>query len=184
VVGLHTGDNPHIWYSPQYVRDVSAAITAALERLAPKASAYFESRQTEWQASMRPYDTAVAQAKVVATGRSYGATEPVFDFMAEALGMVRATPKGYQRAAANGSDPSPGDIAAFEHALRDGSMQLLVFNTQTEGPTPEQIRNVAKDARNVPILSVTETVPPGSHGFVSWQVDQLHALTAELGGRA
>jgi zinc/manganese transport system substrate-binding protein len=184
VVGLHTGDNPHLWYSPQYVRDVSAAITARLGRVAPRAADYFASRQRAWQSSMQPYDAAVAQAKAVAAGRTYGATEPVFDLMADALGMVRATPEGYQRAVANGTDPSPGDVAAFERALRDRSMQLLVFNTQTEGPTPEQIRSVAKDAHDVPVLSVTETVPPGAHGFVSWQVDQLHALTAELGGRA
>jgi zinc/manganese transport system substrate-binding protein len=179
VVGRHDGDNPHIWYSPQYVREVSAAITAALQRVSPKAAGYFASRQTAWKASMRPYDEEVARVKAIATGKPYGATEPVFDDMAAAVGMKRATPDGYQHAAANESDPSPGDIADFEHALRNRSMSVLVFNTQTDAPTPSQLRAVARDS-HVPVLSVTETVPPGAHGFVTWQVGQLRALAQAL----
>ena len=181
VVGRHDGDNPHIWYSPTYVREVSAAITAALQHIAPRASAYFASRQLAWQASMRPYDEEVARVKAIATGQPYGATEPVFDDMAAAVGMRRATPPGYQHAAANESDPSPGDIAAFEHALRNGSMSVLILNTQTDAPTPAQLHDVARSA-HVPVVSVTETVPPGATGFVTWQVGQLRALAKALGG--
>jgi zinc/manganese transport system substrate-binding protein len=180
VVGRHDGDNPHIWYSPQYVREVSAAITAELSRLAPKAADYFASRHVAWQTSMRPYDDEVARVKAVATGKAYGATEPVFDDMAAAVGMTRATPDGFQHAAANESDPSPGDVADFEHALRDGSMSVLVFNTQTDAPTPSQLRDVAHDT-HVPVVSVTETVPPGTRSFVTWQVRQLRALAKALG---
>ena len=100
--------------------------------------------------------------------------------MADALGLTNGTPKGYQDAALNESDPSPADIAEFEQSLRDDKIDVLVYNTQTEGPTPEQIRGVADDA-DVPVVDVTETVPPGTTSFVTWQVDQLTALATALG---
>ena len=95
--------------------------------------------------------------------------------------MVDATPQGYQQAAANETDPSPADIAAFEAALKDGSMAVLVYNTQTEGSVPEQLRGVAEGA-DVPVLEVTESVPPGEDSFVVWQIVQLQQLAQALGG--
>ena len=130
---------------------------------------------------MKPYDDEVARVKAIAAGKPYGATEPVFDDMAAAVGMKRATPDGYQHAAANESDPSPGDIADFEHALRDGSMSVLVFNTQTDAPDAGTASRGGRTTRHVPVVSVTETVPPGATSFVTWQVRQLRALAKALG---
>ncbi len=180
VVGLEEGDNPHIWYGPDYVRQISTAVTAELKELAPDAAAYFDEQQTAWQTSMKPYDDVITRITAVAADKTFAASEPVFDYMADALGLTNGTPKGYQDAALNESDPSPADIADFEQSLRDEKIDVLVYNTQTEGPTPEQIRGVADDA-DVAVVDVTETVPPGTTSFVTWQVDQLTALATALG---
>ena len=119
--------------------------------------------------------------KAVATGKTYAATESVFDDMAAAVGLVDLTPEGYRAAAANESDPAPADVNAFEELLRGGTVDVLIVNTQTEGSLPAQLRSVAENA-GVPIVEVTETVPPGESSFVTWQVDQLKALRAALGG--
>ena len=119
--------------------------------------------------------------KAVATGRTYAATESVFDDMAAAVGLVDLTPEGYRAAAANESDPAPADVNAFEELLRGGTVDVLIVNTQTEGSLPAQLRSVAEKA-GVPVVEVTETVPPGETSFVAWQVDQLTALRAALGG--
>lgn len=180
VVGLTEGDNPHIWYGPDYVRQISAAVTAELKALAPDAAGYFDEMQTAWQTSMQPYDDEIAKIKAVAQDTAYGASEPVFDYMADALGLASGTPQGYQNAALNEAEPSPADIAEFEESLEDGKIDVLVYNTQTEGPTPEQIRGVAERA-DVSVVEVTETVPPGTSSFVTWQVDQLKSLATALG---
>ena len=57
---------------------------------------------------------------------------------------------------------------------------MLIVNTQTEGSLPAQLRSVAEDA-GVPIVEVTEPCPPAGL-VVAWQVDQLTALRAALGG--
>jgi zinc/manganese transport system substrate-binding protein len=180
VVGLHDGDNPHIWYGPDYVYDVADAVTARLRKLAPESAAYLDARHTAWRASMAPYDAEIAKIKPLAAGKPYGATEGVFDDMAEAVGLVDKTPQGYQNAATNESDPAPGDVNEFQEALATGKMSVLIFNTQTEGSIPDQIRGEAERA-DVPVVDVTETVPPGAKSFVSWQVEQLEHLATALG---
>jgi zinc/manganese transport system substrate-binding protein len=93
---------------------------------------------------------------------------------------VNATPPGYRAASANDSDPSPADLEAFRRALADRRIDVLIYNTQTEGSVPEQIR-AAAEAAGVPVVKVTETVPPGTTSFETWQVAQLTALAKALG---
>lgn len=180
VVGLEEGDNPHIWYGPDYVDQVGTAITEALQKLSPDAEAYFTTQQESWNTSLQPYRDLIAKIKAGAPGATFAATEPVFDYLAEACGLTNATPKGYQQAAMNESDPAPADIAEFDAVLTSGQIKALVYNTQTEGPTPEQIRTTA-EAADVLVVEVTETIPPGTDSFVEWQVQQLEALATALG---
>jgi zinc/manganese transport system substrate-binding protein len=180
VVGKSEGDNPHLWYGPDFVTATADTITAELQALAPNAGSYFEQRATAWRTSMQPYFDEVENLRSAIGAKSYAATEPVFDYMAQAVGLVDETPTGFTRSAANEIDPSPADIHDFQVALTDGSVDVLVYNTQTEGAVPTQLRSTAESA-GVPIVDVTESPPPDS-SFVSWQVGQLTALAQALGG--
>ena len=180
VVGLKDGDNPHLWYEPKYVYEVADAVTAALERLEPDDATYFERRHSSWRASMRGYDAEIARISAVGDGKAYGTTEGVFDYMAEQLGLRNATPHGYERATANESEPAPGDVEDFEQALAHHQMNVLIYNTQTEGAIPEEIRAKAQ-ADGVPVVDVTESVPPQFGTFEAWQLSQLDDLAKALG---
>jgi zinc/manganese transport system substrate-binding protein len=179
VVGLREGDNPHIWYGPAYVEQVAAAVTRELGSVSPAAATYFADRAAAWKLAMQPYRDAITKVHGVADGKSYGATETVFDYMASAVGLQDRTPAGYRGAAANGSDPAPGDVNAFQQDLRARAMQVFIYNTQTVGAVPEQIRDTAQGA-GVPVVNVTESVPPGVTSFQQWQVAQLDALYRAL----
>ncbi|KAA0085274.1 ABC transporter substrate-binding protein [Mycolicibacterium sp. P9-64] len=174
------GSNPHLWYSPPAVNAVADAITAELDKLAPDAKSYFADQRTAFTTSQAPYDKAISAIKAGASGKTYAATETVFDYMAAAVGLVDKTPPGYQNASANETDPSPGDLDAFRRALADHQVNVLIYNTQTEGSVPQQIRSAA-EAAGVPVVDVTETVPPGTTSFETWQVAQLNALAKALG---
>jgi zinc/manganese transport system substrate-binding protein len=179
-VAAQPGGNPHLWYSPEAVQKVAKAVTAELAERSPKAAGYFAEQAAKAQADLAPYLSEIATAKEAARGRSYAATEPVFDLMAAALGLTDRTPSGYQRAVSNESDPAPGDLTAFEKALADRSVDVLVVNTQTSGHVPDQLRAAAEKA-GVPVVEVTESPPPGAGSFVAWQVGQLQELSAALG---
>ena len=176
-----SGTNPHLWYSPEIVHEMSAAVGRALGRLAtPKAADYLAQRAAGWSAALKPYDDAVRTLSGLAPGHSFAATEPVFDLMAEAIGLTDATPAGYRRASSNDSDPAPGDLTAFERALADGSIDVLVYNTQTSGTVPEQLRAAAERGR-VPVVEVSESPPDAGGSFVAWQLAQLMELSNALG---
>ncbi len=174
------GANPHLWYNPTAVTAVADAVTAELSKIDPQAADYFTGKRSEFTTSLQPYDTLIGKIKAAAAGKSYAATEGIFDYQAEAMGLVNKTPEGYQKASANESDPSPADIEAFRNALANHQIDVLIYNTQTEGSIPEQIRTAAEKA-GVPVVNVTETVPPGITSFVTWQDDQLTALAKALG---
>ena len=175
------GANPHLWYSPDDVQRTAEAVTAALGELSPDAAGAFAAGADAWAQELQPYREAVAGLQATTAGRSYAATETVFDPMAAEIGLVDATPPGFRDAASNETDPAPGDIAAFETSLRDGSVAVLVYNTQTEGSIPAQLRTVAEDA-GVPVVEVTESLPAGGGSFVEWQLAQLQQLSDALGG--
>jgi len=180
VVGLHDGDNPHIWYGPEFVYKIADAVTAELEQLQPQDATYFAQRHEAWRTSMRAYDAEIAKVTAVATGKTYGATEGIFDDMAAHLGLRNETPPGYQRATANESDPAPGDVNRFEQALASNEITVLIYNTQTEGAIPDEIRAQAKAAR-VAVVNITESVPAQFGTFEAWQVSQLTNLATALG---
>jgi zinc/manganese transport system substrate-binding protein len=172
--------NPHVWYSPTAVTALADAVTAELGTLSPDAKSYFDERRAQFGETLQPYEKLISSIKADASGKTYAATESVFDDMAAAVGLADRTPEGYRAAAANESDPSPADLDAFLRLLGDKGVDVLIYNVQTEGSVPQQIRATAEQA-GVPVVEVTETVPPGVTSFEAWQVDQLTALAKALG---
>ncbi|NQU37594.1 MAG: zinc ABC transporter substrate-binding protein [Actinobacteria bacterium] len=180
VNSVQSGANPHLWYNPDYVTATANAVTAALKTLLPEASSYFDQQQADFQTAMTPYFAEISTIKAGATGKTYGATESVFDYMAEAVGLTDLTPQGYQNAVTNESDPGPGDIAAFNENLTSKKMDVLIFNVQTEGSVPNQLAATANSA-GVPVVDVTETMPADATSFQQWQIAQLQSLSQALG---
>lgn len=180
VTNTPDGANPHLWYLPSAVTAVADAVAAEFSKLDPQASDYFSQRRSQFTAAIAPYTGLIGKIRAGAAGKSYAATETVFDYQAQVLGLVNMTPAGYQRASANESDPSPGDIDAFCAALAGRHIDVLVYNPQTQGSIPEQIRSAAERA-GVPVVDMTETVPPGQTSFEGWQYAQLVALGKALG---
>lgn len=179
VAGAEEGADPHLWYEPGAVHAMAPAVADQLSALSPDAAGYFEERAAAWQADLRRYTDAVTALGSAVSGRTYAATETVFDRMAATIGLTDATPEGYRRSVGNDSEPAPGDLAAFEAALADGSVDVLVHNTQTSGSVPEQLIAAAEDA-GVPVVEVTESAPDGDGSFVAWQLDQLTRLSDAL----
>lgn len=167
LVDAEDGD-PHLWYEPQAVHAVAPALADELAEVSPDAVDVFEANAATWQAGLRPYLDAVLALGSTVSGRTYAATGTTFDRMAGALGLVDATPEGYRR----GED----DLAAFQAALTDGSVDVLVHDP-ADGDVPEQL-GAAAESGGVPVLEVTGS--PGDEPFLGWQLAQLSALSEAL----
>ena len=177
VVGLRPGANPHLWYSPRYLRQAAGAISGELSRLVPLASSHFDAAHTTFERSMQRYDEIIGSIRSRHAGQHFAATEPVFDYMADALGLVNSTPDGYQRSAANHTDPPPGDLASFQQAIRSTSIRVLIDNRQTASAIADQLKELAVQS-GVPVVEMAESAGQGN--FFEWQVGQLERLDGAL----
>jgi len=177
-------DNPHLWYAPDVVRLTAARVTEALRGAVPGADDYFTARAAEFDTSMQEYFSLIGELRTkFESGQggadTYAATESVFDSMALTLGMVDVTPDGFARAVANESEPSPGDVAEFMDALADGSVRVLIINSQSTSAMTDRLREQAT-SKGVAVVEITETIAPGSASFAEWQVAQLRNLETAL----
>ena len=129
---------------------------------------------------MRPLVEHIAVFRKRYAGAAVTATEPVFGYMADALGLKMRNGR-FQLAVMNGTEPSARDIAAFEKDLRTRAVKVLLYNTQTSSALAERMRTIAAN-RGVPVVGVTETQPQGM-AYQQWMLSQLDALGRALDQR-
>lgn len=174
------GDNPHLWYDPAAAPALAQAVAATLARLDPRHTADYAARRAAFEASIEPLSDKIAQLRSKHAGTSVTATEPVFGYMAEALGLQMRNAR-FQLAVMNGTEPSATEIAAFERDLRSRAVKVLIYNSQTTEALSERMRAIARDA-DVPVVAVTETEPQGKT-YQQWIDAELDALDQALSSR-
>jgi zinc/manganese transport system substrate-binding protein len=129
---------------------------------------------------MRALRERIAALRAKYAGTAVTATEPVFDYMADALGLVMRNGR-FQLAVMNGTEPGATAIAAFENDLRTRTVKVLLYNRQTSQALAERMRSLAGSV-GVPVVTITETEPPGQ-SYQEWMLRQLDALERALGER-
>jgi zinc/manganese transport system substrate-binding protein len=179
VVGLKLGDNPHLWYSPDYVRRVSEAITRTLRQLRPPAATYFDTQAQAFAAALSPYEALIEEIKRRFAGTPIGATETVFVYMAEATGLNLLSPPRFMQAVAEGTNPTVRDVAMFHDQIRQKRIKVLVYNLQAVSNLASEVRALAHEV-GIPVVGVTETLVPAHDPFQNWQAQQLRDLLTAL----
>ncbi|KND60389.1 Zinc ABC transporter, periplasmic-binding protein ZnuA [Candidatus Burkholderia verschuerenii] len=179
LVGKKSGDNPHLWYDPATMPTVAKAISAYLASTDPAHKSDYDARLAKFLDSLKPIDASVAQLKARYHGVPVTATEPVFGYMADAIGFEMRN-MHFQMAAMNETEPSATDIAAFENDLRERRVHVLIYNSQATEALTKRMLGIAKDA-HVPTISVTETLPAGKT-YQQWMSSQLDSLSGALQG--
>ncbi len=174
------GDNPHVWYDVTAIIALAKALDDTLSTLDPMHRTEFAERHAAFERSMQPLVERVAALRRGYAGSAVTATEPVFGYMADAVGLKMRNSR-FQLAVMNGTEPSAKDIAAFEADLRMRSVKLLIYNNQTNGALAERMRTIAASA-GVPVVGVTETLPPRM-SYQQWMTSQLDALARALDSR-
>ena len=129
-------------------------------------------------ASLEPLRRAVAALEAAHRGEAVASTEPVPDYLLAAAGLHELAPPPFTRAIENGTEPTAGAFAAMLRLLRERRVRVLLYNRQAVSPITARVRSAAR-AAGVPVVGVTETLPPGQT-FQSWQLGQVRALAAAL----
>ena len=180
LVHRKSGDNPHIWYDPATMPVLARHLAAALSRLDPPHRADYAERLAAFEGSLKEMRVKVSELRGKYAGTVVTATEPVFGYMADALGLKMRNAR-FQLAVMNDTEPSATEIAGFEKDLRAHTVKVLFYNSQTSEALTERMRAIATEAK-VPIVGVTETEPPGKR-YQEWMLSQLAALDQALAGQ-
>jgi zinc/manganese transport system substrate-binding protein len=183
LLGKKKGDNPHFWYSPQWVLRVADKITSELKALDPGDSSYFDQRRSAFGTALWPYEARLAEIKRKFAGVRIGATESIFVYMAQALGLDLISPPEFMNAVAEGNDPPANAVIDFQDQLSQKQVKVLVYNVQTATAVTTNIRHLAA-AQDIPVVGVSETLQPETVTFQDWQLAQLIALENALNNDA
>jgi zinc/manganese transport system substrate-binding protein len=180
LVGKKAGDNEHLWYSPDYVMRVVDQLTADFKSLdAANAASYDQQSATFKNESLAEYQDLIAGIKAKYAGTPVGVTEPVFDYMAEALGLNVLTPRTFIKAIDEGAEPSAADKATYDQQIATKQIKVFIYNSQNTTPDIDALRTKAL-AVGIQLVTVTETLTPAGATFQAWQVTQLKSLQQAL----
>lgn len=177
LVGKKSGDNPHLWYDPATMPAVARAVSAALVAADPAHKSAYDANLAKFLDSLKPINAKVAELHGRYAGVPVTATEPVFGYMSDAIGLSMRNLR-FQLATMNDTEASASDIAAFENDLRQKRVRVLIYNSQATEALTKRMLKLAQQS-HVPGMSVTETEPAGKT-YQTWMLSQLDSLTAAL----
>jgi len=158
---------------------VANAIAADLAAIQPAHAAYFRARAAAFTGSLQAWDSAIAQFRTSDPGTPVATTEPVADYLLQALDADNLTPWAFQAGIMNGTDPSAQDVAAERNLLTQHRVKALVYNQQVTDSLTESFISLAR-ANGIPVVGVYETMPAPGYDYQSWMRAEVRALRAAV----
>ena len=175
VLGLpDSTPNPHLWYKPETMPAVAQAIADALSAIQPDHASYFQANLATFTTAMTTWQNTISQASTTLAGQSAAVTEPVGDYLIQALGLTIKTPWSLEQATMNGTDLSPQDAAAQDALLAGKQVALLCYNQQVTDPSTTEFLQRAR-AAGVPVVAVYEIMPTG-YTYQQWMNAEVQAI--------
>jgi len=171
--------NPHLWYSPTTMPAVAKAISNDLGALLPAHRSYFAANLRRFDASLQPWDEAIAKLKAAFPNAPVATTEPVADYMLEAAGTDNLTPFPLQADIMNGVDPSPQGISFQDSLFTQHKVKVFVYNQQVTDSVTDSFLALAHK-NGIPVVGVYETMPTPGYDYQSWMIAEVAALRNAL----
>jgi zinc/manganese transport system substrate-binding protein len=179
LLGKKQGDNPHFWYGPDYVMKVTDAITAAYKTIDSADAAYFDDQRSAFATALQPYMQRLADIRQRFAGVPVGATESIFVYLADYLGLDLISPPEFMQSVAEGNDPPADTVVTFQNQIAQRAIKVLVYNVQTATAVTTNLKTSAAQ-HSIPVVGISETLQPDTASFQEWQVSQLVALENAL----
>jgi zinc/manganese transport system substrate-binding protein len=167
--------NPHLWYAPATMPKVARAIAADLSALQPAHASYFQAQLAKFNSSLTPWLDAIATFKATYPGTRVATTEPVADYLLQAMGADNLTPFTFQAEIMNGVDPAPQDISLENGFFTSHQVKVFCYNQQVVDTLTSSIRRNAEQA-GVPVVGVYETMPTPGYDYQTWMLAEVQAI--------
>jgi zinc/manganese transport system substrate-binding protein len=176
LLGLPTDTpNPHLWYKPDTMPAVANAIAADLAAIQPAHASFFKANAARFTGSLAAWDDAMAAFKVKYQNMPVATTEPVADYMLQAVGADNLTPVAFQADIMNGTDPSAQDVAVERSLFTQHKVTVFLYNQQVTDSLTESFITLAH-ANGIPVVGVYETMPVPGYHYQSWMLAEVQDL--------
>jgi zinc/manganese transport system substrate-binding protein len=170
--------NEHVWYDLPTVEKLAAQLVIDLSASAPAQAATFKSKAEAFTAQLGQLQQYEAEVKAKHAGEGVAITEPVPLYLLEAAGLVNRTPEEFSEAIEEDTDVPPAVLRETENLFDTKQVKLLAYNAQTTTPQTEAIQGAA-ERNNIPVVPMTETLPPGQT-YLSWMQANVQAVSSAL----
>ncbi len=167
--------NPHLWYNPITMPKVADAIASDLSALQPSHASYFQANAKAFVSSLTAWNDAIASFKAAYSGTPVATTEPVADYMLQAVGADNMTPFTFQADIMNGVDPSPQNVATEKSLFTQHKVKVFLYNQQVTDPLTESLITLAQ-LNDIPVVGVYETMPVPGYDYQSWMLAEVQDL--------
>jgi zinc/manganese transport system substrate-binding protein len=168
--------NPHLWYKPGTMASVATAVAEDLSELQPAHAAYFKANAKTFIQSLIAWENAIATFKRTYPGTPVATTEPVADYLLQAMNADNMTPWALQADIMNGVDPSPQDVATQRDLFTEHKVKVFLYNQQVTDSLTESFIQLAQQ-NGIPVVGVYETMPTPGYDYQTWMVAEVNALT-------
>lgn len=171
------GANPHLWYQPQTMLVYAQLLANTLSKLDSNNHVFYQQQLAYFQHDYLRLTNKINSLRQKYKGIPVIATEPVFQYMADALGL-KMCGLALQQSMMNDVEPSPKQIKEFETLLRSRYVKVMFYNKQVVSPFAKHLQQLAIQ-NNIPVVAVSE-MQPTDKGYIDWMLDQLIALDKAL----
>ena len=153
------------------------ALAEAFAKADPAHKDDYAARLKTFLTSLTAINERIAAIHGKFAGAPVTASEPVFGYMAGALGLKMRNER-FQLSVMNDTEPSARDFAAFEDDLKTHKVRIMFYNKQASSKTVQHLVDIARAAK-IPVVGVTETAPPGLL-YQEWMLTQLNETEKAL----
>lgn len=170
-------DNPHLWYAPQTMPIYAEALTKLLITKDPTHQKHYAKQLQKFIDDYQGLKTMIQKLKTQYKNTPIIATEPLFNYMADALGF-KVYGNAFQMNIMNDIEPTPTQVKLFEDALRNHQVKLLIYNRQVTNPLTQHMQEIAQTVK-IPVVGMSEMLPP-EKTYITWMQDELNQLEQAL----
>lgn len=171
---LPNGENEHLWYDFNNMVKLTNRLTSIFSKQQPAQREAFKANSDKYIAQLKDLQKQTTQLKSVFSGQSVMITEPVFNYVLQALDMKIVNPD-FAQDIEDGADPKPTELQKMKSQLKHKKVAFLVVNRQVESSLVNGLIKTAK-AADVPVVYVTETMPK-NQTYITWMKEELQQLS-------
>ena len=174
----HGHENEHVWYDFHVVEDFATRLAEQLGTLDPDGATEYAENLVEFLGEMERLQDDVAMAGQNYQGYSVLSSEPVADYLIDALGFENVTPSEFSQAIEEETDLSPKVLLEVQELLKNKLVKLFVVNSQTGSSQIDSLVALAKD-NGIAVVEMSELMPEGI-SYSEWMHNNILSIDTAL----